>query len=211
MMNCTFRKTSTGFVSEGNYGSSIDWCVQECVAKARSSGENVTLLNFNGVDVICTPTTTVEEALKSWRDGMDRNAETWRNSPEGKRAAQEAEERAINAQRQVDRLLAQLEDFGDAVATDILITWLAEFSEHADHIAVKYDRNGLIAKLESFGYKANAHVAKTEKEKKAVKNWKRQTMAEYIIGQAISCMKSGMSPHPNLTPRFAQEYAEMGV
>lgn len=202
-----FRKTSTGYVSEGNFGSSIDWCLKECEAKARSSGETVTLLNFNGVDVVVTPTTTAEEAEEAWRAGMAANAEKYRNSPEGKKSAQEAKERAENAQLNVNRLLTQLDGYVDP-STSQIVAWVAEFSEHADHIAVKYSKTDLIAKLEGFGYVAGAHVAKTAPEKRAAKNWKRQTMGEYIIGQAISCLKSGMPPHP-VMQKFAEDYAQM--
>lgn len=209
-MSCEFRNTPTGFDADASIGASINQSLKECLVKARSSGVTVTLRNFNGVDVTVAPTATIEEVETVWQSAMDRIAEEYRNSPAGRKEAREAKERLKHSQHECDRLLAQLESYDDHPATDKIVAWVAEFSEYADHIGVKYDMAALISKLEQFGYVANAHVAKSNREKKNVKNLSRQVMGEYIIGQAISCIKNGMPPHP-VVMRFAKEYAEMSV
>lgn len=92
------------FVPDG--GSSVSTCIKECVAYAKKSGLNGTLLNFNGVDVPITQETTVESGLAHWHAQMD--TEKYRNSPEGKKAAQAAQTRAEKCQSEVNRLLATL-------------------------------------------------------------------------------------------------------
>ncbi len=59
--------------------------------------------------------------------------------------------------------------------------------------------NKALRELEAIGYKNNAHVGRTE--------WTRQTIGEYIVGQAINCLRHGLPPH-QVTRKFAEDFAK---
>ena len=92
------------------------------------------------------------------------------------------------------------------VSLHLLIPWLVDFSKAADNIDVVFDKQALVEKLESFGYVANMHVIHDE-NKDAADNWDRKTLGEYIVGQAINCLKHKMPPHP-VIEKFAKEFME---
>lgn len=83
------------------------------------------------------------------------------------------------------------------------VRWLSRFSEWADYIGVNYNQQEVIATLES-KYQDGAHVGRPKEDFQA----DPQVMGEYIVGQAINCLKSGMPPHP-VTQRFAKEYQQI--
>jgi len=124
-------------------------------------------------------------------------AQAYRNSPEGKKAAQEAKARKFYCQAEVDRLLTFIPR-----QLDELVPWLAHFSEVADHVGVDFCYTSLASKLEAYGYAESAHVTK---DKEAAKRWTRKQLGEYIVGQAIHCLRFNMPPHP-LTQMFAEQY-----
>ncbi len=200
MTSGEFRQTDNGLVFNPWAGSDITDCIQHALKRAKRDKTNVTILNFNGIDVTVTPTSDPDAVYAVWRGELDRRADEYRNSPEGRRSAQEAEERKQHCQREVDRLLANVPQ-----ELDQLVPWLAEFSDVGDHVGVVYDQDALIATLLSYGYAPNAHVTK---DKKAVKHWTKQQHGEYIVGQALSCLQHGMPPHP-ITQNFAEEYLAM--
>jgi len=66
--------------------------VRRCVETARADGVEVRA-EFNGVDVVATPTSTEGDVRQAWSDAMERKAREWRESPAGKQAAAEGERR----------------------------------------------------------------------------------------------------------------------
>ncbi len=200
----TFSKISeTEYNYDPDGGSDISSCIHECSVFAQENDVVVNLRKFNGVDVVVDPVIDEKTAYHNWLTKFNLNAEEYRNSPEGIRNAEEAKEGFNHAQAKVNLMLERI-----PLDLDLLVPWLVEFAEAADHIGVEYDREKFIRYLETSGYSDKAHTNKSKLAgfKAHTNNWTSREMGEYIVGQAISCVKSGMPPHPGLTKRFAEDY-----
>jgi hypothetical protein len=182
-------------------GERLEVCIKEALVQAKAVNEIVTIVNFNGVDIDITPTTTEQQALEYFHNTLEQRHQLWLNSPEGREAVAKREQEIKHYQNEVDRLISRLPII--ARNLDTLIDWLVEFSHVADDIGVRYNHHDVAHVLKTFGYQENAHCTEDKEE---VKGWDRKTMGEYIVGQAINCLLRGLPPHPNLTPKFAEEY-----
>lgn len=158
---------------------------------------------FNRVSVVVNPDSTPEQAVQFYDDECNRQAEAYRNSPEGK-AEIAAREDAIATKsnrlnEMVDNLDATLEQ-GTAATMD----WLAEYADLADDVAVDGRYPEVIEKLEAAGY--SQEDSSFDRETTTVT---ADVMAKYVAANAIIFMKDGMAPHPSLTNRFVGEYKQL--
>lgn len=158
--------------------------------------------NFNGVNVIATPKNSPEEVKKFWRAEMDREAEEYRNSPEGRRETTRRQKQLKNDQATVDNLVNTLSGYIQNGLDDVVL-WCKRFAEVADNVHLKYDARNLAAVLEHAGYKQNDMLELPQEE-----YTKRDVFGRYIVGQAIDCMKMGMPPH-QVCIRFAEKYEKL--
>jgi hypothetical protein len=181
-------------------GDDITHACREAVTLANKHRDTAEF-DFNGVHVVVTPDEDPAAAVARWHAEFERNAEAYRNSPEGKAAAEYQEARQRQCQRETDDLIARLPN----VVRDMpaLVRWCAALSECGDRIDITWAKGGVADKLEAAGWVKDAHVGKP---KEAFEN--RQVLGEYIIGQVIACLRSGMPPHP-VTQRFAKDYEAM--
>ena len=87
---------------------------------------------FNEIALTADETSTVVGIVADYDVKSERRAETYRNSPEGKKAAREDEERRRQMQRLHDTLMQQLPNlnFADDVA---VLDWLCEFQDPSDY------------------------------------------------------------------------------
>lgn len=69
----------------------------------------------------------------------------------------------------------------------------------SDHSGLGYNKQVLADALESAGYKQNDCVGDPE-----VKSSQR-IFARWLVGQAIDCLREGMSLHPSIQ-KFANDY-----
>lgn len=173
--------------------------------------------DFNGIRLEASPkkspVTLVWEFGRCW----DQRAETYRLSKEGQTAAKK---RAQEVARNQDATAAAIRTLCGLCSDkepsrswpsklDCLVGWLHSFSHYADDIGVDMDaaagvKSGgheYVALLfESAGYKQDHHVGQPPE-------WfnTRERMGQYIVGQAIACLRRGMAPHP-VTQAFAAKY-----
>jgi hypothetical protein len=190
--------TTAPITYEPHLGQDISDACRKAIALANKNGSPVAF-RFNDVDMVVSPGEGARTACDRWRAESERQAEAWRNSPKGKRAAAESEARRLEAQRETDRLIAD----GPRVVTDGLaavVRWCAKLSMSADHNGINWEPRRAATMLIAAGYRENAHVGQPPE---AFRD-NRQMMGEYIIGQAINCLKRGMPPHP-MTEHFAKE------
>lgn len=164
---------------------------------ARVTGMRVPF-NFNGAEVVARPNSRVIDLYDGWHAEMDRKRQEYEASDEYKQMV--AQQKAENERDQaiIDGLLSTLDE---AVKDkDTLLRWLSDFAAVADNVNMNYPRQAINDTLKAAGYVANAFVGK--KEEIAAN---KDAEALYIIGQAISCMDSGMPPHPVLIT-FVKRY-----
>lgn len=158
--------------------------------------------SFNDVHLIAAPKKSPFTLEWEWAWTQERERSAWRNS----KAGQEEERRnlaEISAkQGQADFLITDLPNACKA-GMDKLMLWLSAFAEITDRIGVSFDHAWVIALLESDGFKENAHVGRKPQDFNT-----RKIIGEYIIGQAINCMRMGMPPHP-MTITFVERYFKL--
>ncbi len=183
---------------EAEMGEHIARTARRAVALRNSSNEDVAFA-FNGIEIVCGERDTPDTVEARWQEESDKAAERYRNSPEGKRSAEKAEDRRLDCQRRTDDLLERL----PAIVNDQseLVKWLASLSHYGDHTGITWSKKFIVEQLEDAGYVQGLHVGRKDFDDPKI-------MAEYIIGQAIDCLKMGMSPHP-ITQKFAADYAKM--
>jgi hypothetical protein len=177
-------------------GTDIADACRVAVHLAGAEGRPVAF-RFNGVDMLASPGESPWTVAGRWHDETERRAEAYRSSPEGQRAAAEAEGRRRHAQRRTDNLMARL----PGVTRDLgaLVRWCVELSRAADHVGVQWGRDAAVAAIEAAGYREDAHVGRHPRGFAD-----RQVMGEYLVGQSLSCMRKGMPPHP-IIDKFARE------
>lgn len=183
-------------------GDGIQELIQKCVAARKNSDIDILIEDFNGVDVNISSSDTVETAFKRWDDEMHRQAEEWRNSPEGKAVKAEQEKKALSCQKTIDKLVKQLDHFSGKESE--FVNWFGKFAKVADRVDVAYNSQEIIDRFHSWGFKTNDHIKLPKKSYDDP-----QVFARYIIGQCLDCMEHGMPPMPGPTERFVAEYNEL--
>lgn len=160
---------------------------------------------FNEVSVIVSQGVTANQVVDAFRSRLKEDSRLYWESPEGKAEKARQEQQRLERQAKHDAIMADLpEAVGDQTR---LIEWLIEYSDVADNINVTKNLSGVIAALEAAGYRENAHVTRPGQPKADFTD--PSVMAEYVVGQAISALRKGMGPHPNMTHKFGTDYLEM--
>lgn len=193
---------------EPSAGTRIEHACDEAVKLAKRSGATVRF-KFNDVELKATPDLKPDEIVDDWRRESARLSEEYRNSPEGRAEAARRAAEIVSKQDAVTAAIRSLPGLVENNNMDHLMGWLHSFVEHADDIGVDMNAaanlNGgghewIAILFESKGYKENHHVGQSPE-------WfnTRERMGQYIIGQAINCLRRGMPPHP-ITQSFVAKY-----
>lgn len=156
---------------------------------------------FNGVAVIVQPGRHASSVEIEVHRLMDANAAAYRASPAGRKATADAQARLDSCQHEHDTLTSMpIATLSEAALMD----WLARYTDAADHIGVKGRDTAAVADaLEAAGYKPGDACGLPEAD-----YLNPRTMARYVVGQAIDCLRSGMGPHP-VTHKFIDEYRRL--
>lgn len=166
---------------------------------SQERGEPVQI-TFNDVQLVVDYYShTADQVVEMYDEASAKRHQEWRSSPAGIAAAREEEIRLQEHQRKHDELMSTL--IGVAGDEAKLMDWLAAYSDAADHVGVENkDFLGVCSVLEVYGYVENDCVGFPESEFE-----NPRTLARYIAGQAINCMRIGMGPHP-ITHSFVEKY-----
>jgi hypothetical protein len=177
-------------------GSHISRVVDEMIDLSKEYNIDV-VSTFNGIALSVNPDSSACKVLKDWDTEMNRRAEEYAKSKEGKQAKQERENKRIEHQKKVDELQAELYN---VVNTDKILDWCSQLAEHGDYVGVWFDKPRIIEKLERAGYTENAYVGYKGEFGKYIS-------LMYIVGQVINCLRKGMPPH-QVTISFVREWKE---
>lgn len=180
-------------------GEHISRSADKCIEWSRETGDTVRLV-FNDVELVVDyKSHTVDDVVAMYDRASAKKHEEWRVSPAGIAYALEEVQRRLEYQTKHDQLMSQLMDVaGDE---ERLMSWLSAYSDAADYVGVENkDYVRVCSILEVHGYVNNDCVGFHES---AFAN--PRVMARYIAGQAISCMRGGMPPHP-MTAHFVEKY-----
>jgi len=154
---------------------------------------------FNGVPLTATRKTSVDSILWTFGLVQRQRADSYRKSKRGIQQAKRSKQQIADNQQQVDFLCRHLAAAIRGGLSDVVL-WCSEFSECADDIAVKYSPSTIIRQLTEAGYVDNQHVGQPQEDFAD-----KQTLGEYIVGQAISCLQNRLPPH-SITQKFAADY-----
>ena len=188
-------------MSESKYdplpGTDISDACRDALVIATRTGSPVGF-RFNGVQVQAQPGQLIDEVIAGYLQECERRAEAYRNSPEGKRAAAEAEADRQRFQERTDALMRQLPEAVQSL--DSLVRWCVAMSQSADRAGVTWDHAMAARTIVDAGYPANLHIRLPKSAfKKSTK-----LVGEWLVGQAVACMLKGMPPHP-ITEMFARD------
>jgi hypothetical protein len=156
-------------------------------------------VKFNDITLTADANSTVEGIIRDFRTKLAAAAEAYRDSPEGKRAQLESEQRKEKAQCKHDTLMQQLPnlDFTNLVA---VLDWLCEFQDPSDYIGVVKRQSEVLAIFAKHGYQPNVNTGKKYNDDD------RDNVARYIIGQALSNLKSDVGAIHQVIHHFTREW-----
>lgn len=181
-------------------GTSIAVACQTAISRAKLTHENAQF-TFNGIKLIATPNSIPKKLEAEFMAKLKARADAYQKSPEGIAAKKKRAAEIIQKQHSIDKALTSLKSvIGDP---DKLMHWIKSFADNSDDIDVKFSKSMLADELEAAGYINNEHVGQKPK-------WfsTRERMSRYIIGQAISCLRSGLPPHP-ITASLVKDYFDI--
>jgi hypothetical protein len=141
--------------------------------------------------MICAPLDPPEELVEVWDARLADEAERYRNSPQGRRAAREDADRARIARAETAAAFVALPAV-DAADIDAVMEWMIRYARSADHVdsGARFVAPAVLAWFAQHGYVINANVGD------AFDGTDRDNVARYLIGQALDGIAVVGSPHP---------------
>ena len=186
----------------GQPGEHISKSAANSLELSRERGSPVEII-FNDIRLVVDyHSHTADQVVEMYDRTSAKRHEEWKASPAGIAYAREEEQRRLEHQTTHDQLMSQIMNVaGDE---ERLMSWLSAYSDAADHVGVKNkDFLQVCSILEIHGYVSKDCVGV---DKSAFAN--PRVMARWIAGQAISCMRAGMPPHP-MTSHFVEKYQSL--
>jgi hypothetical protein len=178
-------------------GTHIFYACEKAISIATNKNRPVRFL-FNGILIKVHKRLSPQHVARQWQEQIEAKYRRYQNSSKGKAEAEKRKAEIYSKQYALNKSMDALP--GLIKDQDMLMLWLKSFSQDADDTRVTFSREHLIEQLEKAGYVENDCVG----EKPEWFNT-RQRLARYIVGQALQCLKIGMSPHP-VTGNFVDKY-----
>jgi hypothetical protein len=180
-------------------GTFINHAALELCAAANHDGQTHET-GFNGITIVAKPDDTAEDVVRRYHEASERHAEEYRNSPAGKKAARETEERRLHAQSEVTRLLRALDSL-DWSTHHAPLRWWREFTEHADHLGVTVPPFLLLGAFNAHGYASGVNCGRDFRKDDP------DNVARWIVGQCLDMTEKVGGPHP-VTEKFITEWLQ---
>lgn len=176
---------------EATAGEHIRRTAERMVAMVRTAKR--VKCRFNDILLLADRDSTVDGLVAEFNQRCEARAKAYRESPEGKRAQAEADERRHNLQVAADELMAGLDrlDFSNVAA---LLDWLCAIEDARDHIGVTVDVSRIVATFGAHGYLPNVNCGADYKEDDP------DNSARWLIGQALSV------PYVPLVRHFTEQW-----
>lgn len=178
-------------------GTSIESAAKEMVKIANETLEKVTA-DFNGIKIVVNPGYVPQGVVDFYHKECNRRAEEYSNSPEGKRAAAEAEELKQKAQQQMDEAMLELDSL-DFSNFNVVINWLDKVRGPSDYVGTIEQRDKIAKVLRSNGYEPGVNC------EEAFDGENEENFARWLIGQALECLISYRGIH-QIFQKFAEDW-----
>lgn len=184
-------------------GQTINRAAAEMIMLANKTNDTV-MAKFNDIEIKANPCENEAVGVATIKayyiSESDCRAEAYRNSPEGKRAAAEAEDRKQKLQMKMDEAMSKLEslDFSDLVA---VIDWLEEVRDPSDHIGVNTPSKEIVKFFGKHGFKPGVNCGKD------FDGDSEENFAHWLIGQALDDLKSVGAIH-QVFHKFADDWRQ---
>lgn len=139
-----------------------------------------------------------------------RQAEAYRNSPEGKAAAAAFEKRKLDEQAEVDRLIADLPDVV-AQGQDAVVAWVGKFSALYNANCVTFDAEAIADRLEATGLGSLdfGSIPEEERDRLLAEPKDRDLMAQVLVTNAVIGLRGETGTVHPACGHFAKVYASL--
>jgi len=165
---------------EVNPGDHIDFYADRV---AQAALESDVVMDFSGVEFVVTKGKyNSSDIVEKWEKIRAELFEKYKNSPEGKAAAEASARDIAEKQKQIDELTNQL-DILDFSNTEKVLDWCAAFQSPSDRIDTKRDKEKILNKFAENGYLPNVNLGSEYKPED------KDNSARYLIGQALDGIK----------------------
>jgi len=162
---------------EAQAGERIERVAEKIVGMAKIA-QNPVSTTFNGIRLIAAMTSTVKDVLDMWERRFEENRKAYRESPEGKAAAQGEVLRAEGKQHRLDQLMLELDTL-DFTNQAHVIKWVEDFQDPSDYIGLKKDPKKIVKIFAEHGYFASVNLGSQFHAED------KDNVARYIVGQAL--------------------------
>lgn len=179
-------------------GNTINHSAEEMVRLADKTNEMVTA-SFNDIQLTANPGDNAENIVKFYSEESTRRAETYRNSPEGKQAVVEAEERKQVAQSKLDKAMTELSvlNFSDLTA---VINWLEKVRDPSDYVGVVTPHEQIVATFRKHGFEPGANCGEN------FNGEDKENFAGWLIGQALDGLAGSVHAIHQVFHKFADDW-----
>jgi len=171
---------------------------ERMIALAKETKGSVTA-KFNDIELTATEDSTVEDIVSGFHIKIAEDAEKYRTSPKGKRAARESEERKEEAQRKADALMEQLPNL-DFANQEAVLDWICEFQGPSDHIGVVKNQGEVLKIFAEHGYQPGVNTGE------AFNGEDRDNFARYIIGKALDGLRCDTGAIHQVIHKFTDDW-----
>jgi hypothetical protein len=186
---------------EGTPGQHIYNFAQQLIDTAKKRNEEV-VGTFNGIDLVVSPESdlSADDLVQSFHEESEKRAEAYRKSPEGIKAAKEAEERKHNMQEKANQLIESLGslDFSDY---ESVLEWMCNFQEASDHIGVSFDKSQVISTFKDHGFDIGVNTGDDFNGEDA------ENFAKYLVGKALDGINTVGAPH-KIVHKFTNDWKQ---
>jgi len=167
-------------------GEDISSAAKKLITGTRTNGS--CFGSFNGVELVAYIGTEENDIINYYHDRFSFNQEAYKQSREYKKA-QLKEKRELEAANETkDKLMLELPKLKFSDRKDIL-RWLCEFMPISDGVGVKIDAELVMEIFAAYSLFPDANCGDDFKEDD------KNNYADYIIGQALSGLKSHGAIH----------------
>jgi hypothetical protein len=175
-------------------GSHIDNAITRALDLASQCNRPVRF-RFNGMRLTVNKRLSHRHLLGQWEHSFAASQLAYRRS---KRGRDDAAKHAANIARHQATVTALSAALPTVASLDGMMAWLNGFTPAADYCGVTFDHHALASEMEKMGFIENEGVGNGVPST-------AEAMGRYIVGQAITCLRAGMGPHP-ITTTFIGKY-----
>lgn len=174
---------------EGVVGEDVRNYVRRLIRYAHLLGRVVTGTH-NSIQIVVDPNEyNPDKLLKEWQVKMQKRAEEWKNSDEGKESRERDHARHVKCRARIVELVSILPDVDFSSMKNVL-DWLYEYAEIADYSLVKNEAHLVSSVLESHGLTFADGVPR-----RAEPIDEREVVGKVIVASAVDMMQKNGHIH----------------